>query len=333
MPPTRNLMFSMQLLRRRYALWLCLFLAGLANLGRAQEPADRREAMPASSLAGPIRTLFVGNSLFFGAGSPVRYYRSGSVTDLNGTGFGGVPALFKAFTQEAGLNYEVSSLLNSGKGLDFHLQEHSTTLNQSWDLAILMSHSLLDRERPGEPALLAKSVVGARQLIESGNPKASIKLVTTLPRPDQVYIATGHWHGRGLERMAADIRQGYELAASAASLAGAVIPAGEAWILAMQAGIADANPYDGIGAGQMNLWADDNHHASTQGYYLTALVIFGTVTGLDPRDLGDTEQCAFDLGFSKKQTEALQKVAFDLIRQQPGAGPLKNFSRKALAHP
>ena len=133
--------------------------------------------------------------------------------------------------------------------------------------------------------------------------------------------------------MAADVRQGYELAASAASLAGAVIPAGEAWILAVQAGIADANPYNGISAGQMNLWAEDNHHASAHGYYLTALMIFGAVTGLDPRDLGDTEQCAFDLGFTKKQTEALQRVASEFLLQQPGAAPLRKFNRRNLGRP
>ena len=318
---------------RRVAFGLLLILPALAHLGHTQEPTDKREAIPAMSPPRPVRTLFVGNSLFFGAGSPVRYYRSGSVTDLNGTGFGGVPALFKAFTQQAGHDYAVSHVLDSGKGLDFHLAEHAAILSQPWDLAILLSHSLLDRDRPGDPALLAKSVVGVRQLIGSGNPNVSIKLVTTLPRPDQVYVVKGHWHGRGLERMAADVRQGYELAASAASLAGAVIPAGEAWILAVQAGIADANPYNGISAGQMNLWAEDNHHASAHGYYLTALMIFGAVTGLDPRDLGDTEQCAFDLGFTKKQTEALQRVASEFLLQQPGAAPLRKFNRRNLGRP
>jgi hypothetical protein len=326
-------MFSMKLFGRRVAFWLLFVLAGLGTLGRAQESTGRREAIPASSPPGSIRTLFVGNSLFFGAGSPVRYYRSGSVTDLNGTGFGGVPALFKAFTRQAGLDYAVSHVLNSGKGLDFHLAAHPTILGMPWDAAILLSHSLLDRDRPGDPALLAKSVVSVCQLIESGNPKVSIKLVTTLPRPDQVYVANGHWYGRGMERMAADVRQGYELAASAASLVGAVIPAGEAWILAVQAGIADANPYDGIGAGQMNLWAEDNHHASAQGYYLTALVIFGTVTGLDPRSLGPEEQCAFDLGISKRQARALQAVAFDLWAKQSESAPLQPFARQTIPHP
>lgn len=53
--------------------------------------------------AAPPRTiLFVGNSFTFGAGSPVRTYRPDLVTDLNGEGIGGVPALFSTFADEAG---------------------------------------------------------------------------------------------------------------------------------------------------------------------------------------------------------------------------------------
>jgi len=38
--------------------------------------------------------LFIGNSFTYGHGSPVRSYRSDTVTDLNNTGIFGVPALF-----------------------------------------------------------------------------------------------------------------------------------------------------------------------------------------------------------------------------------------------
>jgi len=48
--------------------------------------------------------LFVGNSFTFGALSPVRPYKAQTVTDLNGEGIGGVPALFKAFAVESGLD-------------------------------------------------------------------------------------------------------------------------------------------------------------------------------------------------------------------------------------
>ena len=48
----------------------------------------------ATSNAFAVNMLFIGNSFTFGYGSAVRYYRSQTVTDLNGGGQGGVPALF-----------------------------------------------------------------------------------------------------------------------------------------------------------------------------------------------------------------------------------------------
>src|SRR4051794_28142500 len=52
--------------------------------------------------------LFIGNSFTFGANSPVQFYRADTVTDLNNEGIGGVPALVKSFTSQAGLDYDVS---------------------------------------------------------------------------------------------------------------------------------------------------------------------------------------------------------------------------------
>jgi len=56
----------------------------------------------------PETVLFIGNSFLFGAGSPVRFYRPETVVDLNGSKQGGVPALFKLFRDEAGLDFAVS---------------------------------------------------------------------------------------------------------------------------------------------------------------------------------------------------------------------------------
>src|SRR5882757_3318136 len=76
--------------------------------------------------AAPTTILFVGNSFTYGepAGGPpvVEFYKPNTVTDLNGLGIGGVPALFKAFTVEAGLNYQVSLETHPGVGLDWHYQ-------------------------------------------------------------------------------------------------------------------------------------------------------------------------------------------------------------------
>jgi hypothetical protein len=81
----------------------------------------------------------------------------------------------------------------------------------------------------------------------------------------------------------------------------------------MRTGVADANPYDGIDAGKVNLWSYDNYHASTYGYYLQALMVFGSVTRRDPRSLGNNECSGFELGLSPVQVGALQQVAFDQL--------------------
>ena len=65
-----------------------------------------------------------------------------------------------------------------------------------------------------------------------------------------------------------------------------MIPVGEAWNRTIADGIAARNPYQAIDPRQINLWAADSYHASVYGSYLEALVIFGSVTGHDPRELG-----------------------------------------------
>jgi hypothetical protein len=134
-------------------------------------------------------------------------------------------------------------------------------------------------------------------------------LMATWARADQVYPATGAWTGRPVEEMGTEIRAAYNIAAAGARAK--VIPVGEAWNRAMRAGVADRNPYDGIDAGKLDLWTYDHYHASTYGYYLEALVIFGTLTGRDPRSLGPRECSAFELGLSRTEAQALQQIAYD----------------------
>ena len=76
--------------------------------------------------------------------------------------------------------------------------------------------------------------------------------------------------------MARDVRAGIRQGRGGRSGVKAVIPVGEAWTRAMQTGVADPNPYDGIDAGKLNLWTYDHYHASMHGYYLEALVVFGS---------------------------------------------------------
>jgi hypothetical protein len=95
------------------------------------------------------------------------------------------------------------------------------------------------------------------------------------------------------------------------------VPVGQAWNLAIGKGVAARNPYLKLRAGEINLWAADSYHASTHGYYLGALVIFGSVTGLDPRTLGRREIAAAELGITPAVASRLQKIAFATLANEP----------------
>ena len=276
--------------------------------------------------------LFIGNSFTFGAGSNVQAYRPESVTDLNHEGIGGVPALFKSFTRQAGLDYEVSLETHPGVGLDYHLQNRRAIIeSRAWDVVVMHGYSTLDSVKPGDPARLIETAGQMAQLLTARNPKVQIHLTATWSRADQTYVASGHWYGQPIDAMARDVRTGYDKAAAASPAIKSVIPVGEAWTRAMHAGIADPNPYDGITPGQIDLWARDHYHASTQGYYLEALMVFGDLTGRDPRSLGDGECSAFELGVPPAEVNALQQVAFDQLATARKMKPAPRGSSRRAA--
>jgi hypothetical protein len=257
--------------------------------------------------------LFVGNSFLFGSGSAVRFYRAETVTDLNNEGIGGVPALFKSFTQQAGLEYDVSLETRGGSGLDFHLANKLGVIGvKPYDAVVMHGFSLLDADKPRDPAKLVATSRQMAEFLRGKNPKVDVFLISTWARADNVYPEKGAWTGQTVEKMTRDVRAAYDQAAKNASIE-TVIPVGESWLRAMQTGVADPNPYDGIEASKINLWTYDSYHASTHGYYLQALVVFGSLTGLDPRSLGDSECSAYELGMSRAETRALQQVAFDQL--------------------
>jgi hypothetical protein len=99
----------------------------------------------------------------------------------------------------------------------------------------------------------------------------------------------------------------------------------------MRTGVADPDPYDGLAAGQVDLWTYDHYHASTCGSYLEALVVFGDLTGLDPRSLGGQERAASELGLSPEQAVALQTVAFEELAARSERPAPRAFEPVALA--
>jgi hypothetical protein len=261
--------------------------------------------------------LFVGNSFTFGANSAAHYYKPETVTDLNGPGpngktVGGVPAFFKAFTREAGLDYTVSLETVGGKGLDFHYAEKRSVLDKPWDVVVMHGYSTLDQAHPGDSALLVSSAKQISDMFRAKNAKAELWLDATWSRADMTYPQNAPWHGKPIQQMGIDVAGGYALAAKSAHVTG-VVPLGLAWNRAIDTGVAGGDPYAGIPAGKIDLWSWDNYHASAYGYYLEALMVFGKVTGRDPLSLGDAETVADDMGFSKQQAHALQQLAHDQL--------------------
>jgi len=281
-------------------------IAGAIDLAALTAPARPR--------ASGTAVLFIGNSFTFGAGSPVQTWRAETVTDLNHEKIGGVPALFESFTKQAGLDYDVSLETHPGVGLDYHLQMKRDALtSRPWDVVVMHGQSTLDFDKPGDPGKLIATTRQMADVLTGRSPGVRLYLTATWSRADQTYVAGGRWYGQPIAAMARDVRAAYDKAAQTSPAIKAVIPVGEAWLRAIDTGIADPNPYDGITPGQLDLWAKDHYHASTEGYYLEALMVFGALTGRDPRSLGEGECSAFELGMTTTAVRALQQVAFDQL--------------------
>lgn len=262
--------------------------------------------------AGPaMRVLFVGNSYTHGSFAPLTTFNHANITDVNGTGYGGVPGMFKQLTESAGLDYQVSIEASSGTTLAQHLDHHATVIFQPhWDLVFLQEHSrgALPTKRGGNPDEFLRATRALAKGVHKANPRTRIILYETFPRADMTYPIGQPYHGEPIESMGRDLRAGYERAAQTMPDFCTISPAGDAWVYAIQSELADRNPYDGDDSGKINLWAEDQHHASAAGCFLNALVLFGTATGRDPRTLG-FEKTAENLGLTPEVALTLQTVA------------------------
>ncbi|MES2958939.1 MAG: hypothetical protein V4792_12160 [Pseudomonadota bacterium] len=155
------------------------------------------------------------------------------------------------------------------------------------------------------------TVSDGRPIVDTSNP--------AFPNgfPDTLFYPTDG----GMAAMTADLRATVQAKAAANPGFAGVIPAGDAFQRALDLGIAKSRGfYDAAGVYAadlpqegMSLWWIDYLHASKYGSYLSALVIFGTVTGVDPWSLGASEKAAADLGISPGDAVRLQHVASEQL--------------------
>ena len=362
--------------------------------------------LSAAASAAPISILFLGNSYTFGRLDPVMSYNAANVHDLtagfnaiSSTGsnpwephpWGGVPGIFKQFTVESGLYYDVSISARNAASLRGQFLNtanaawdlRGNVATKTWDTVVLQEQS--DAALPagmGRNANLAtfnayadkfESFIhnGAAQTYTEAalfgglagcmatglstancnavrtipaNPNASaatkVYLTQTWARPDMVFAHkittpdTTTVDGRpivdtssaggdatlyygSLAALTKDLHDSFAAKASSNPNFAGVIPAGDAFQLALDLNLAKSSGFykaDGTHSTPqpgdlMNLWWDDYLHASKYGSYLDALVQFGVITGLDPSSLGANEMAARDLGISVADALTLQQVA------------------------
>jgi hypothetical protein len=135
------------------------------------------------------------------------------------------------------------------------------------------------------------------------------------------YPDTLYYESEGLGGMTNDLRSAFAAKAQSNPGIAGVIPVGVAYQRALDQGVAKADGFytpDGVYApyqasDKINLWWDDYLHASRHGSYLSALVIFGTLTGIDPASFGASEKGASDLSIRPGDAVKLQRIASEQL--------------------
>jgi len=320
-------------------------------------------ALMAATHAQPASILFVGNSFTY-TRPPALQYNVGEVEDMNYANFlanptgsdpalpqpwGGVPGIFKALTDQAGLDFRVSHSLRGGATLRGHYLNtnpagwdmRANIAWQKWDVVVLQGNSTEALARAGGDPLQFTTYVhklerwihaGAAetfresQLFPGGssalrsipanpnaNPQAAVYLYQTWARPDLTYPAGSPYAGETLEAMTRELHDAYADAARANGAIAGVAPVGDAFLRAVQTGVAMPNPYAPAKSGVDLWWHEDQFHSSTYGTYLSALVLFGAITRIDPMSFGVNERAASDLGIGKVEALGLQRVAAEQL--------------------
>lgn len=341
-------------------------LGTLAALAVGNSPAVATP--PATGATSPTVVLFVGNSFTHTKFQPTINYNNqnttGGAIDENAPPlltdqsspraevnfaepgpYGGVPGLFKKFADQKGLNYEVHIEAVSNQALSFHNTNASTVIKQAkWNAVVLqgLSTEALPTSRGGTPTTFQAAATALEQGIHAQNSVAKVYLYETWPRADITYQKTnGAYYSdvpQDIHNMATDLHNGYLAEYNADSTGGVsnfagVAFVGDAWILAIDRGVAVNNPLVESsvlnGGTKISLWGVDYEHPSKWGAYLNALVLFGKLTGVDPTTLGGTENAAAELGIPSTDAIALQVIARDAIAAAP-AGSGVEQKRKIL---
>jgi len=205
--------------------------------------------------------LFVGNSFTFAAMAPT--------VRING----GVPKLFEEIALAKGRQVATSAVTAGGEDWSYHLAQPATEKalsSKTWTWVVLQDYSTRPTQAGNVEQFMRDGETFSERIART-SPTAGILLYETWARPPGVFYKLGP--GKvlsGPDQMMDELHQSYgrlrdDLAAKNSNREVRVALVGTAF-----ARVAAEYP-------AINLNAVDQHHATAEGYYLAALVIYETI--------------------------------------------------------
>lgn len=335
-----------------------------------QAPASSGAAAASSSSAsatGVQHILFVGDSFTHGRYAPVRPYHSGGAAgstsastlvvdenygqtgaraELEAGPWGGIPAIFAQLAAEAGLRYDVHIEAISQTSLAKNFAAASGVIAQpGWNAVVLQELSVkplpqaLTGSSVSNPQDFCASVKTIERAVHGAAPHANVYLYEPWARADLAQTLAGNTGASGFAAQYqtelnalgdANHDAYYNAAATDGAIAG-VAPAGEAWRLAWNQGVANPDPFVSANASLPLLWyginavndpqiaSPDYLHPSVNGAYLAGLVLFAQITGGDATRFGSGELAAQQLGIPGTLAVRLQQIAAQAVAQESAA--------------
>jgi hypothetical protein len=254
--------------------------------------------------------------------------------------WGGIPGIVSEFAQEKQLNYQLHIEAISATSLQKNYEAAPEVITRAgWQAVVLQEISTkplpfsLTMSSVSNPPGFWNSVETIEQAVHAVTPQASIYLYETWPRGDLARQLAGDpmQPGFGEKYMNAlgelgDVNlASYECAAQRDGKIAGLAPVGEAWRRTWSDGLANPDPFQSsslpllwYGINAVNdppIKKPDYLHPSVYGAYLSGLVLFVEMTGVDVRTLGASEQAAARFGIPGEVAAALQRDAWLAVEQ------------------
>lgn len=246
--------------------------------------------------------LFVGNSYTIGS-------RSEPIASA-----GGVPKYVEDIAASKGKALTSETVAVRSQDLAHHLEQPATQeaiQAAAWDWVVLQELSTKPT-RVGDPDGFFADAMTFYERARASSPNAKVLLYQTWPRPaESSYInATGKPSAKKFESSEEMLREVVDNYAEAARRIEGAEPGRQVLV----ARVGEAFALASAKYPHLVVYGKDSHHASPDGYYLAALVIYGTLFSDSP--VGASHELP-GLSIDADTARSLQEIAAAVVAEAP----------------